>query len=246
MTDYTQHFPLTPPSDEFVGRLRDVNSTITFLRGFLIGRRFNESLRALGIMSKRHEGQKRHDGQPYIAHPLSMASHAVSIDDPNITDELIATILLHDVCEDTGITVSELPFGAAIRNGIKYMSLSRFDDESKWELKYRYYNELLESKEATIAKGFDRFDNLTTMSASLTEDRIRKNVVETDILLLPTLKRAEDLWPEASNLLRVLRMSIRAINDIYALAYGVQLKDKHFINPPDAQDYSYLVKHAEG
>ncbi len=241
-----QHSPLTPPNDAFIGRLRDVDSTITFLRGFLIGRHMNESLRALGIMIKRHEHQLRHDGQAYIVHPLSMASHAASIEDANITDELIATILLHDVCEDTGISVNELPFGSVIRNGIKYMSLSRFDDESKWDLKYRYYNELLESREATIAKGFDRYDNLITMSASFPKDRLCKNVVETDLLLLPTLKRAEGIWPEASNLLRLLRMNIRSINDIYAIAYRIQLTDKHFINPPDAINYSKLVTDAPG
>lgn len=237
----TGHTPLPLPSPDFVGRIQDVDSTITFLRGMFIGGNMYTSLRALGYMIQRHEGQTRDDLQPYIVHPLAMASHALSINDPNITDELIATLLLHDVCEETGVAVNELPFQGAVKNGVKYMSLIRFNDESKYSLKKRFYNELLESKEAVIGKGFDRFDNLRTMSATFPSEKIRKNIVETDLLLLPALKHAEDLYPEASNLLRLLRMSIRSINDIYALAYKVRLTDPHFISASDAEGYSHLL-----
>lgn len=230
-----------PPTTGFIGRIRDVESSLNFLRGVFIGGHMENSLRALGVMMKRHKDQIRRDGQPYVVHPLAMASHAISISDPNITDDLVATILLHDVCEDTGIEVSELPFNTSIRTGVKYMSLIRFDDETKFELKKRYYNELLESLISIIAKGFDRYDNLITMSASFPEDKIRKNVVETDRLLLPAMKRAEDIYPEASNLLRLLRTNIRGINDIYALMYRVRLTDPRFINPSDSQDYFHLL-----
>lgn len=229
---------------EFVGRVVDVEQTILFLRAYFMGKGMSESLRALGYMQLHHEGQTRSDGQPYIVHPLAMVSHAVSINDANITDDLIATLLLHDLREDAHVAISEMPFNVRIKNGVKYMSLIRFDDESKYELKKRYYNELLESKEATIGKGFDRYNNLTTMSASFPDEKVRKNVVETDWLLLPTLKRAESLWPEASNLLHLLRVSIRGINDVYALAYNVKLRDENFVNAKGAQDYSILLTQA--
>lgn len=64
------------------------------------------------------------------------------------------------------------------------------------------------------------------------------------MLLLPTLKKAEELWPEASNLLHLLRTSIRGINDVYALAYKVQLRDANFVNVKDAKDYSELLTQA--
>lgn len=229
---------------DFAGRVVDVEQATLFLRAWLMGKGWNESLRALGYMKTHHAGQTRKDGQPYIIHPLMMANHAMSINDENITDDLIATLLLHDLREDAHVSIAEMPFNERIKNGVKYMSLIRFDDESKYELKKRYYNELLESKEAAIGKGFDRYNNLTTMSASFPEEKVRKNVVETDMLLLPTLKRAEELWPEASNLLHLLRTSIRGINDVYALAYKVQLKDANFVNIRDAKDYSALLTQA--
>lgn len=229
---------------DFAGRVVDVEQATLFLRAWLMGKGWNEGLRALGYMKTHHARQTRKDGQPYIIHPLMMASHAMSINDENITDDLIATLLLHDLREDAHVSIAEMPFNGRIKNGVKYMSLIRFDDESKYELKKRYYNELLESKEATIGKGFDRYNNLTTMSASFPEEKVRKNVVETDMLLLPTLKKAEELWPEASNLLHLLRTSIRGINDVYALAYKVQLRDANFVNVKDAKDYSELLTQA--
>jgi len=234
----------TPPNPNFIGRISEVEPAITFLRGFFIGRRMEISLHALGYMIKHHSNQTRRDGQPYIIHPLSMVSHAISIDDPNITDELIATLLLHDISEESGIPASELPFNGIVKNGVKYMSLTRFNDETKYELKKRYYRELPDNKNAIIGKGFDRFDNLTTMPSTFLEDQIRKNIVETDLLLLPALKCGEDLWPEASNLLHLLRHIIRRVNDIYALTYKVKLSDPKFFNHPDAQDYTHLLTDA--
>lgn len=225
----------------FVGRYRSVDDMILYMKGVFTGAGFQESLRALGYMQEHHAADKRRDGQPYIVHPLRMANFAISINDSNITDSLVATLLLHDVVEETNVTIQELPFASIIRNGVKYMSLIRFDDESKYEHKRRYYNELLESKEASICKGIDRFDNLSTMSASFTEEKIRKNVVETDQMLLPMLKAAANKWPEASNLIYVLRDIIRTINDIYALSYKVKLTDEHFVSAPDAKDYTYLL-----
>jgi len=234
----------TPPTPNFIGRIREVGPTTTFLRGLFIGRRMETSLRALGYMTKHHANQTRRDGQPYIIHPLSMVSHAMSIDDPNIDDNLIATLLLHDICEDAGVPANELPFNSIVKTSVKYMSLIRFDGETKYELKKRYYRELLDDKIAIIGKGFDRFDNLTTMAASFSEDKIRKNIVETDLLLLPALRRGEEVWPEASNLLHLLRHIICRVNDVYAITYDVKLSDPKFFNQPNAQDYSHLLTDA--
>lgn len=236
---------LLTDNPNFVGRVIDVEQTILFLKAWFMGRTMHQSLKALGYMMAHHAGQKRSDGQPYIVHPLAMATFAISINDDNITDELVATLLLHDLREDAHVAINEMPFDERIRNGVKYMSLIRFDDESKYELKRRYYNELLESKEATIGKGFDRYNNLTTMSATFSDEKVRKNVVETDMLLLPTLKKAEEMWPEASSLLHLLRSSIRCINDIYALAYKVKLQDENFVSAKDAKDFSELVTQAK-
>ena len=83
--------------------------------------------------------------------------------------------------------------------------------------------------------------NLATMQATFSPDKIRKNVVESDILRMPVLKRAKYKWPEAQPLLWVLRENITMLLHVYAFQYDVKLTDPNFINPLTAKDYSYLV-----
>lgn len=228
---------------QFQGRIRDVEVTVNFLRGVLLGRQWYVALEALGYAMLKHQGQKRSDGQPYIIHPLSMATHAMGMsNDPNVTEELIAILLLHDVIEDTGRDLKELPFGPVIRRGVEYMSFIPYEGESKYEMKRRKFGVLPDCKEAVISKEFDRYDNLKTMATSgFLIDKIRKNVVETDQLAQPAFKRGEERWVQASNLIRTLRMHIRDINDNLAKAYKVKLMDMNYVNPPDAKDYTYLL-----
>lgn len=224
-----------------VGRQFSAQKMYIFLKGALTGAGMKEAVKALLYMRSHHEGQFRDDGQPYMVHPLMMACYAVSLESEFIDDVVIATILLHDVCEETNTPVEELPFSPEVKRAVKYMTLTRFKDETKFEHKKRYMNELLECRESLIGKAIDKLFNLMTMSAVFSDDKIRKNVVEVDMLFLPVMKEAKQKWPEMSRLLWVLRTGVRAVNDTLALRLKVKLIDEDFINPPDAVDYSYLL-----
>ena len=89
--------------------------------------------------------------------------------------------------------------GQIIRKGVKYMTFQKYDDEEKQVAKRRYFNELLESREALMCKGLDRFMNLSTMEGVLSEEAIVKNIKETDELLLPVMKAGKEKWPEMSD-----------------------------------------------
>lgn len=57
--------------------------------------------RAMNLAYRAHEGQVDKGGMPYILHPVHVAEQ--------MTDEVSATVaLLHDVLEDTDITVDDL------------------------------------------------------------------------------------------------------------------------------------------
>lgn len=58
-------------------------------------------MKAFKIATKAHEGQKDKAGQPYILHPLYIASQME-------TPEEFMTALLHDVVEDTEYTPEDL------------------------------------------------------------------------------------------------------------------------------------------
>lgn len=190
----------------------DVDKMYTYLRGFLVGANMQESLKALQFAREKHAGQTRNNGVPYIVHPLSMACYAIAIGVKD--DNIIATILLHDVCEDCGVPCNNLPVNDITKRGVKYMTITRFTtDRDKKETKARYYNELLESREAILSKGIDRYMNLIDAPYGLSSDSIGKNCAETDIFLIPKLKEAKELWYDLSDILFVLRTNLHGICD---------------------------------
>lgn len=244
-------------NEGYYGRLFPADKMYTHVKGIITGANLEESIRALPYMREMHAGQFRSDGQRYEVHPLSMVCYALSLmsfarsvapegKKPCINDITIATILLHDVPEETNTPVERLPFNDAVKHGVKYMTISeRFQGETKFEQKRRYANELLEDLNSVICKAIDMYYNLSTMQATFAPDKIRKNIVEADMLRMPVLRQAKHKWPEAEPLLWVLRENITMILHDKALQYTVKLEDPNFVNPPNAKDYSYLVTGVE-
>ena len=202
----------------------DVDKMTTFIRGFCSDKKNpkTETLRALGYMRKKHRGQTRQSGEPYIVHPLFMACLAIGLGLSD--DDLLAVILLHDVCEDTGTSASDLPMSDTVKHGVKYMTIEHQPiDLDKDETKRHYYWSLLEDKNALICKALDRYSNLTTMVGVFDHERIKKNLLETHRLLMPVLKEAKELYPELANEIFVLRTLIRNFNENLAIALGIDL-----------------------
>lgn len=197
------------------------STMFTYLRGRLDGPGFEQSRAALVFARRAHAGQTRKGGVPYIVHPLSMACDAIAC--KGVTDEIIATILLHDVCEDCNIPLSALPVNDVVRRGVKLMTLRPFQGEEKTETKRRYFNELLDSKEAIICKAFDRNANLNDAEGVLSEEAIIKNIRETHELLMPVLKEAKYEYPELSDMLHTIRTELKRTLVMMARNHNVSL-----------------------
>lgn len=191
--------------------MANVEKMYTYLRGFLIGANMKESIKALQFARESHAGQVRKDGTPYLVHPLGMACYAIALGIRD--DNIVATILLHDVVEDCGVKVEYLPVNDTVKRAVRYMTVTRFDtDLDKIEIKCRYFNELLDCREALICKALDRYNNLADMPICFTEDAMGKNVAETEVLLLPILKRAKERYADLADILFVLRTNITTLN----------------------------------
>lgn len=189
----------------------NVDKMYTYLRGYLVGAGMTESIKALQYARKAHDGQTRMgDGSPYIIHPLSMACYAVGLG--LCDDNIIATILLHDVIEDCDKQVEYLPVNDTIKRAVRYMTITPFDtDTSKIETKCRYFNELLECREALVCKALDRYNNLADMPIHFTKDGLAKNIAETEVLLLPVLKKAKEKYVDLADILFVLRVNLTTL-----------------------------------
>src|SRR5690606_12432988 len=60
---------------------------------------------AYAFARKAHAGQKRYSGEEYFSHPVSVARHLTQMQLDPIT---VAAGLLHDVPEDTDITLDQI------------------------------------------------------------------------------------------------------------------------------------------
>lgn len=198
--------------------MANVEKMYTYLRGLLVGANMTESLKALGFARQQHSLQTRKDGTPYFVHPLTMACYAAALGLRE--DNIIATILLHDVPEDCGIPVDYLPVNSTIKNAVKHMTIQRFKtDIDKIETKCRYFNELLESREALICKALDRYNNLSDAPLSLSADAVGKNVAETELLLMPVLKEAKAIYPDLADALFIMRTNLDVLLNILKKNY---------------------------
>ena len=61
--------------------------------------------KAIDFAAKKHEGQMRKSGEPYITHPLSVG--ALLVEWGMDTDTVVAGVL-HDTLEDTDTTLAEI------------------------------------------------------------------------------------------------------------------------------------------
>lgn len=202
----------------------DPKKMIICLRGRFQSPEFEQSRAALEFAIEAHGEQTRKDDvTPYIAHPLSMACDA--IDCVGATDEIIATILLHDVCEDCKIPLTALPGNDVIKRGVELMTFTYLPGEDKPTAKKRYFNELLKSREAIICKAFDRYANLNDAEGVLDEEAIVKNIRETHDLLMPTLKRAKYKYTELSSMLRAIRSKLKNTINMMAYYHHIEFTD---------------------
>lgn len=183
----------------------------TYLRGLATGACMKQTLKAMSFARDKHSGQLRKSGEPYIVHPLMMACNAVSI---GIRDDtVIATILLHDVCEDCGVSLSELPVDDRVRNAVDLMTFRVMDGETKEIAKNRYYNMLLQSREATLTKLLDRCHNVSSMAGTFSEEKLKSYIEETRVHVLPMLRKAKRMYPEDADILFVLKYHIVSVVD---------------------------------
>jgi len=98
--------------------------------------------RAYAYAAEKHEGQTRRSGEPYITHPLAVATILTELE---MDDATLAAGLLHDVVEDCGVSRDQLAqegrgdlgasqscAGASRRCGPRWRETSRTASSCAW------------------------------------------------------------------------------------------------------------------
>lgn len=136
---------------------------------------FSRVLSAAMVAAEEHRDQRRKDEYkaPYINHPLKVAeliAMHVKLDDAKYLEDVLIAALLHDVVEDTSMTLDiiEKKFGSRVRTFVQEVS----DDKSlpKSERKRLQMNAIqLRSPGAQMIKIADKISNCMDLKSSIPE-----------------------------------------------------------------------------
>ena len=86
-----------------IGAINTVDAAVAFLHKSITTNQRLED--ALAFATESHEGQRRRSGEPYIIHPILVASIVAKITED---ESMVIAALLHDVVEDTPVTIEEV------------------------------------------------------------------------------------------------------------------------------------------
>lgn len=138
-----------------------------------------------------HKGQKRKTGEPYILHPIAVAT--IAAEELMLGANPVAACFLHDVVEDTPHTIDEIRtlFGDDVAFLVEIVTKRKKEryDESKQVDNYRQM--LMSARydiRALLVKLADRLHNMRTLS-SMRPDKQMKIAGETDYFYAPLATR---------------------------------------------------------
>ena len=151
---------------------------------------------AFSIAEKFHYGVRRKTGEPYICHPLSVASILADIE---VDNDVIAAGILHDVLEDTPVTFSEMEDLVGHRVASLVEAVTDIDnaiDEVSEMLKEdvdimsdsKLITSVSRNPQALYIKAADRIHNLRTMG-TMPYNKITAKVDKTRHIIIPLLQR---------------------------------------------------------
>lgn len=162
------------------------------IQGYLPADKIELIKRAFVIARDAHEGQFRSSGEPYITHPVAVAS---IIAEMHLDHEAIMAALLHDVIEDTPYTESQLKdeFGASVAEIVEGVSkLDKLKFRTRQEAQVENFRKMILAMtrdiRVVLIKLADRTHNMRTLGA-LRPDKRRRIAKETLEIYCPLAHR---------------------------------------------------------
>ncbi len=126
-------------------------------------------VRAYEVAAAAHKGQKRKSGEPYITHPLAVATITARY---GMDEATIIAALLHDAVEDTGVTLEDLTrdFGeevAELVDGVTKLERLAFDSKEAQQAATmrKMLVAMANDIRVLVIKLADRLHNMRTIAA---------------------------------------------------------------------------------
>lgn len=161
-------------------------------RRHLHGKKIETIDLAFQVANHAHYGQFRKSGEPYITHPIEVAT---LIADWELDEQTIAGALMHDVIEDTPVSKEELTriFGTSIAELVDSVTkLDKLHFESEEIAHAEYFRKVVlamaKDIRVILIKLADRMHNMLTLGSMRPEKR-RKIAMETMEIYVPIANR---------------------------------------------------------
>ena len=194
-------------------RLFNEDRMYTYVKTCAMIKGLEQTVKVLPYARDLHKGQVRKgkENVPYIYHPLLMACHALALglDD----DNLISTIILHDVCEDCEVQVDELPVNDETKVAVKLLTKDKTKDTEK------YYADISENCVATMVKLIDRCNNISAMGTAFSKEKIVGYINETEKYVYPLLRLAKTKYSKYANQIFLIKYHMTSV--IATLKYQI-------------------------
>ena len=121
--------------------------------------------RAYEVAARQHAGQVRRSGDPYITHPLAVATILAEL---GMNSETLCAALLHDTIEDTSYTLDELRrgFGDDVANlvdGVTKLDKVKYGDAAQAETVRKMVVAMSRDIRVLVIKLADRLHNMRTL-----------------------------------------------------------------------------------
>ena len=185
--------PMIDFEEPLSDRLFNEDRMYRYVENYATIKEMYQTVSVLSYARELHEGQVRKGQErvPYIYHPLLIACHALALglDD----DDLISAALLHDVCEDCGVDIENLPVNAFTKEAIALVT------KSKDKTTEQYYEDISKNKLATLIKLLDRCNNVSGMATGFSQRKMVDYINETEKYIYPLLRTAKHAYPEHSD-----------------------------------------------
>ncbi|MET0767590.1 MAG: HD domain-containing protein, partial [Aeromicrobium sp.] len=120
--------------------------------------------KAYDVANRAHAGQKRKSGDPYITHPLAVATILAEL---GMTAPTLCAALLHDTVEDTEYTLDQLTadFGDEVRqlvDGVTKLDKVKYGDSAQSETIRKMVVAMSRDIRVLVIKLADRLHNMRT------------------------------------------------------------------------------------
>ncbi|MEG0762468.1 MAG: bifunctional (p)ppGpp synthetase/guanosine-3',5'-bis(diphosphate) 3'-pyrophosphohydrolase [Oscillospiraceae bacterium] len=148
--------------------------------------------KAYRLASGAHDGQRRLSGESYISHPINVASLLIDL---GLDTDSVCAALLHDVVEDTNVTIEEVRAGfgadvALLVDGVTKLGRIKFSsvEEQQAENLRKMLLAMSQDIRVMLIKLCDRLHNMRTSDA-WPEQKRRDKALETMEVYAPIAHR---------------------------------------------------------